>query len=58
MIIGFEWSRFEIIKEDLPGDIFQPRTRQVMCMLRKIEDQEDPKAPFQGPIAEKCLEVA
>lgn len=40
------------MKEGLPGDIFQPRTRQVMYMLRKIEDREDREAPFQVPVAE------
>lgn len=34
----------------LPGDISRPRKGQVMYMLRKIKDREDPEAPFQVPV--------
>ena len=35
----------------LPGDISQPRKGQAVYMLKKTEDQEDPEAPFQAPVA-------
>lgn len=37
-------------EKQVPGDISPPRTTQVMCMQRKIEDQEDPKVPFQESV--------
>lgn len=35
----------------IPGYKSQPRIKQVMCMLKRTEDQEDPSAPLQTPVS-------
>lgn len=42
--------QFSQKKVNIPGDISQPRTRQVMYKQKKTEDQEPPLAPALVPI--------